>query len=344
MPTLENDALVFRFPQIEEWAIFSLSFQRTLRIPDTDKTYALPPSFGRFPVRHVEDYAPRLAAKTVSRGGVILPVWQAEAMWLDFFSFGPAQDLDFPVAVKVAAGKINAVTGEPWRPGLLREPQNYMVSPGQPWLDGFAIAPGVIRQFVAMPLGESYTIESQLTGGEEWGGLQIEVTPLKAHVWQEMQAQHKRARRPEIKPRPVSGPIAYSIPTSEMGVAAGGRMRQGLYPDHFMLDDWDMSASDRVFVSLLHAKDWKSVTGEDAPNPPPTPQDYARAGLPWFDCYGNDQPFLPGGTKLTNIRSVATLFEEKTGATLPNSGDVATGAPKSIGLGSLPRPIRGGNW
>ena len=50
-------------------------------------------------------------AQTTTRGGVILPVWQAEAMWLNFRNRGPSWDLDFPVAIKVAAGKINAVTG-----------------------------------------------------------------------------------------------------------------------------------------------------------------------------------------------------------------------------------------
>ena len=57
MPTLENDRLVFRFPQIEEQASFSIDFKRTLRIPDSKKTYSLPPGFGSFPLRHVEDHA-----------------------------------------------------------------------------------------------------------------------------------------------------------------------------------------------------------------------------------------------------------------------------------------------
>ena len=175
MPTLENDRLVFRFPEIEEQASFAIDFQRTLRIPDTETTYPLPPGLGSFPVRHVEDHAERLPASTAERGGVILPMWQAEAMWLNFTSHGPHYDLPFPVAIKVAAGKINAVTGESWRPGLHRRPQDYMVSPGQPWLDGYAIEPGVIRQFVAMPLGEGYSAEEQLTGEAEWGGLQIAV-------------------------------------------------------------------------------------------------------------------------------------------------------------------------
>ena len=34
MPTLEDDDLIFRFPSIEPDAQFSISFMRTLRIPD----------------------------------------------------------------------------------------------------------------------------------------------------------------------------------------------------------------------------------------------------------------------------------------------------------------------
>jgi len=188
MPTLEDDTLVFRFPEIDKDASFSIDFQRTLRIPDTDKTYSLPPGLGSFPLRHAEDFASNLPSKTGERGGVILPMWQAEAMWLHFRNDGPEYDLDFPVAIKIAAGKINAVTGEAWRPGLHRAPQDYMVSPDQPWLDGFAIEKGVIRQFVAMPLGAGYSVEEQLTNESEWGGIQISVTPLKAHVWKAKRA------------------------------------------------------------------------------------------------------------------------------------------------------------
>lgn len=55
--------------------------------------------------------------------------------------------------------------------------QDYIVTPPQPWLDGFSISPGLVRQFVAAPLGEGYTVEAQVTGGEAEGGLQFEVTP-----------------------------------------------------------------------------------------------------------------------------------------------------------------------
>ena len=47
-------------------------------------------------------------------------------------------------------------------------------------------------------------------------------------------------------------------------------MYQDIKPDPFDLDDWDFAAADRVFVTLVHAKDWKEVTAEAAPNEPPT--------------------------------------------------------------------------
>lgn len=350
MPTLENDRLVFRFPQIEENASFSIDFQRTLRIPDSDKTYSLPPGLGSFPLRHVEDHAERLPAPTTDRGGVILPMWQAEAMWLNFHNDGPDWDLDFPVAIKIAAGKINAVTGEGWRAGLHRAPQDYVVAPEQPWLDGFAIEKGVIRQFVAMPLGDGYSVEEQLTGEAEWGGLQISVVPLKAKVWQAKRRAWEEARSRPQRLRMSSASMMESMVchsmAAPMGLAAGGRMRQVIHPDPFKIDDWDIAAADRVFVTLLHAKDWKAITGEAALNEPPTAKAYSDAGLPWFEYYGKDQAALPGGVKFDGVKSVANLFKKMTGATLPNSQDVETGTPRPLGPGTKgPRPVRTeGSW
>jgi hypothetical protein len=345
MPTLEDDTLVFRFPEIDKDASFSIDFQRTLRIPDTDKTYSLPPGLGSFPLRHAEDFASNLPSKTSERGGVILPMWQAEAMWLHFRNDGPEYDLDFPVAIKIAAGKINAVTGEAWRPGLHRAPQDYMVSPDQPWLDGFAIEKGVIRQFVAMPLGAGYSVEEQLTSESEWGGIQISVTPLKAHVWKAKRDAWEKEKL-NRKMHYEEACLSLSACSMEMGLAAGGRMRQEIYPDTFNLSDWDQASAQRVFVTLVHAKDWKKITGDAAPNEPPTAKEYSAAGLPWFEYYGKDREALPGGEKLGAIKSVAKIFTTLTGASLPNSQDIETGLPHAVGPGSKgARPVRtSGSW
>jgi hypothetical protein len=116
-----------------------------------------------------------------------------------------------------------------------------------------------------------------------------------------------------------------------MGLGAGGLMKQAIYPGEFKLDDWDLEAMERVFVTLLHAKDWKSFTAENAPDHPPTARQYSKAGLPWFDYYGCDQAALPGGKMLASIASVGRLFKKKTGAKLPNCEDVEIGVRKPVG-------------
>ena len=274
-------------------------------------------------------------------------MWQAEAMWFHFGSGAVFRGPEFPVAIKVAAGKINAVTGETWRPGLHRSPQDYVVAPRQPWLDGFAVERGVIRQFVAMPLGEGYSTEEQITGEAEWGGLQLSVAPPKAEIWKAKKAeweveQARRRERPYLAQQGMLSSRAFP----SMGLAPGGRMMQDIYPDPFNIDDWDVAAADRVFVTLVHAKEWKKITGEPAPSEPPTAKDYAEADLPWFEYYGIDQQALTGSATLAGVKSVATLFKKFTGATMTGSGDVSTGKPKAIGPGTqAARPVRtAGSW
>lgn len=57
--------------------------------------------------------------------------------------------------------------------------QDYVTIPDQLWLDGIASTQGRVRQFVAMPMGSGYTVESQVTGKDVTGGLQFEITPAK---------------------------------------------------------------------------------------------------------------------------------------------------------------------
>lgn len=146
-------------------------FMRTLRLPETG-THELPPGLGEFPVRRVEDHADTVPAEWRARGGVMLPVYLREAMWLDFQ--GSAE----PAALQVGAGKVCAVSGKPWSSRLARNPQNYVVLPRQPWLDGINSGKGTVRQFVAVPLGLGATVEGQVTGEEVWGGIQLQSFPL----------------------------------------------------------------------------------------------------------------------------------------------------------------------
>src|SRR4051812_7010995 len=105
---------------------FSLSFQRTLRIPENNQIYPLPPGLGVFPIRKVEDYRDRLPGSWRGRSGIFIPMYQREALWLGFDGTSWK-----PNAVQIGVGGINAISGKTWKAELRASPQNYIVCPPQ---------------------------------------------------------------------------------------------------------------------------------------------------------------------------------------------------------------------
>jgi hypothetical protein len=122
-------------------------------------------------------------------------------MWIDFACNGSQSYM-----VKVYIGGVNAISGEPAKDAdtsarrqakvaelqddgsdesnekLAAALQDYMIVPGQKWLDGVAVAPGKVKQFVAMPFNSGHSIESQLIGKDTSGDIQFEVTPYRSKL------------------------------------------------------------------------------------------------------------------------------------------------------------------
>ena len=162
---------------------FGVAFQRTLRVPADGRDYPLPPGLGRLPVRS-------------SAGlGVFVPLHRREALWLAFSGAWWK-----PNAVQVGVGSVNALTGGAWEERLEDDPQNYLVTPHQPWLDGIATGDGTVRQFVAVPLGEGTTVEEQLEGPDATGGLRLRVFDPIPGRFPDLE--------PEREPLPVGAPMA----------------------------------------------------------------------------------------------------------------------------------------
>jgi len=326
MISIRNDSLRIAFPEVHTDAEFTCEFQRTLRIPDDESVHFLPPGLGDFPLRNIDRFGGRVPAAWRERGGVMLPMFQSEALWINF-GFGNK----YPCLVKIAAGGINAVSGETWTDDVARDPQNYIVSTDQPWLDGFCVAKDEIRQFVAMPLGQGYTAEEQLTGKADVGGLQLVVYPMKAAAWEKM----KKERAQELLDDDHS--VCYCLMEAgpAMGLGAGGRMRQEIYDDKYDFDVWDLDHPRRCFIHIANSLAWRVITGEAPPTLPPTAEQYTSAGLPWFDWYDDGLSAIEGSPVLAGLKTVKEIGEAKGETPLPENNPVGNIKLQPLGPGQV---------
>ena len=295
-------------------------------------------------------------------------------MWIKFTS-------SEPFVAKIYVGGVNAISGEPARETaatlnrrlkLVQKGQNiqdYVVTPKQLWLDGVACGDGIIRQFVAMPLGTGYSVEAQVTGEEIVGGLQFAVTPCKLDLditsntsavkpgvehffmavmtltgktmWLYVSALHtihevKRMLRggeglPEDQQRLIfagkqleDGRILgdYNIKPGDalhlilrlrggggeppenidMGIAAGGLIRQSIVKDNYHPSIWDPDYSTIFNVQIVNTARFRAITGKAAPSTPVTAKAYAKYDYPYYSIFNEEASGINGN--FGNLRSV----------------------------------------
>lgn len=296
---------------------FFVTIHRTIRLPEDGQLHSLPPSRGPFAMKRIEDYKDKVPAAWRDHGGVFIPMYEREAMWISFS--GPTS------AVKVATGKVNAVSGGKWTQELQpptgvdgKDPeQDYMVAPHpQPWLDGFNIGGGQIRQFVAMQMGKGYTVEAQVTGKEDVGGIQILMIPAKPG---KLPTYRVHSRGMESMGDYYEGSASMgglesctldAAPTrsfksltksAEMGLAQGGRMEQKISADPYGIDTWDQAQAERVFIHIVNAELWEQITGEKCPESPISASEYKGT----YFTYDNGKPAVQGSGTLGNVKPVS---------------------------------------
>lgn len=258
----------------------TLSFHRTLRIPDDKRDYPLPPTFGRFP----------LAALGANFEGAVeaaIPIRNREALWIAF----EGQNWH-PTAIKVGLGTVNAIDAGAWTEPIHDNPQNYIVTDKQLWMDGVNIGDGHVRQFVAIALGEGLTVEEQV-GGTQQGDLRIEVFAAKP------------GRFPVRAPPgyEAAGCRAMGTPPS-IGLGAGGQIRQKIHADAHGIDAWDPTPAAAILIRLMAPIVFTQVTGRAAPPTAIDAATYTRLGLPWFELYEADAQEVAGAPAFRDLRSV----------------------------------------
>ena len=153
-----------------------IDFKRTIRVLDDERTYQLPPPQTSFPLFLARHYSSTLPEAMQQRGGIFFPMLQREALMLAFSSYKNTQR---QFAIRVFTGAVNALTGQPTLKDSIQpshQDQDYVLAPDQGLLSGYRVGDAT-KQFVAMPMGDKYSVEYQLTGEEFIGGIQLEIIP-----------------------------------------------------------------------------------------------------------------------------------------------------------------------
>jgi hypothetical protein len=204
---------------------FSVSFQRTPRAGDPLKHP--PVSRGHLPAHAVTAPLPSSCPSFAMPIDVVIPCEAAESLWLGFAGAGSR-----PVAVKIFAGGINALTGGPRDDVLHGDPQDYLVVPEQASWHGISGEAG-LRQFSGEPMAlviyEPAAPIDRAHGGPRWDGV------------------HYATDDPNADRR---GPDPFAIVTDPYGIAA-----------------WASQPDGRVTVACVDAACWRSMTGDDPPSP-----------------------------------------------------------------------------
>ncbi len=307
----------------------SVSFHRTLRVPDDGGSYPLPPTFGRFTLYRCADYRSLIPKAWVRSNSFFVPLYQREALWLGF-----GGEPWHPTALAIGVDSVNVISGEPWKAPLSDAPQNYVVVPDQPWLDGIRTHAGMVRQFVAMPLGKGSTLAEQVQRRGAAHGIQ-----LRAH-------EAKPGRFPDRAP-PIRTDLAEAqvqVMRSRrtgpgMGIGAGGNIVQKVYPDPYGLDCWNSDEMARAQIYIVNNSQFFSITGRSPPPPVISAADYTRIGLPWFRLWDADNADVGSTPVLESIKSIGAIDASRDPKNRDQSVRVPDDQIKSIPASRFANPV-----
>lgn len=290
----------------------TIDLHRTVRVADGRQPSNLPPNLGTAlatPVKDFKDHCP----KSWDEGGFFVALHDTEALWLSF-SGGP-------VAVMIGAGGINALNGQ--KLGTKLEADGYLVTPPQPWLDGWKAEDGTVYQFVATPFkqGDGLSVGEQILGAESVsGGIGIAVFEPRPGVVLVKQSapiegytgggaysdDFTYGGSGGMKGfggggvRGMSAGPTRSFRGFEMGVGKGGAIKQKIYADPHGMDVWNDAPTAATAIYLISAADYQEITG--VATPVPVGQEVYQGK--YFGLNDEDAKGQPGTVTFSVLKSV----------------------------------------
>lgn len=238
----------------------SVALHRTVRVKDDENTSNLPPSLGNFEVYRVADFKGK-CPESWEEDGYFIAIHKDEAMWMSFQTIAP-------VAIMVGAGSVNACNGKTFEPKL--EKDAYLVSPPQPWLDGWKSDDGIVYQFVVAEVGDNKTVGEQLVQTKDHS---IAISVFRAKHPEKLKSTNLSLTfgsvygALECCGSECAPQMCCSSLGAEMGVGKGGKINQKIYEDPHGIEEWEEKPAKTVKLYLTNASAFSEITGKECPLP-----------------------------------------------------------------------------
>ncbi|KAK2012979.1 integral membrane protein [Colletotrichum eremochloae] len=124
----------------------------------------------------------------------------------------------------------------------------------------------------------------------------------------------------------------------EMGLAAGGLIKQTIEADTHGADIWDVEASVMMNLQILDVESFSAVTGQPAPDTPVDAQSYAKSGYPFFEIWGEEKSGIKGD--FAEVKSVAQMEAERARAEGKTVGEEESVPVRVLQLGPFKSTFR----
>ena len=119
------------------------------------------------------------------------------------------------------------------------------------------------------------------------------------------------AQQPERPPALYRSPAPLPSSHIEMGIAAGGRLKQQIIHDRYGVDAWDEERSRFVDIHIVNSEMYQAITGLEPPSSPVTQEQYQKSGIPWFSHYEESAQSVKAAGALKKIQSVAEIDKKR---------------------------------
>jgi hypothetical protein len=129
-----------------------------------------------------------------------------------------------------------------------------------------------------------------------------------------------------------------------MGLGAGGRIKQKIYPDEYGIDTWNQNNYGRIYIHIVNSMAFWDITGFEPPTTPISAAQYTAYGFPWFDLYDEEKGDIKSSDNLKKVKTIKEMDKEKGFKPQQDDSTLNVSSDKVVIIQKKGKPVQKGNW